>query len=283
MEQVAAIQQALIRALGAASVFAILILPVRAGDPASLLATATEGSAQTVDHSDWDDLLKAYVIAGPDGINRVDYGRFKAEGHKPLKAYISRLESVVPQNLDRPEQFALLVNLYNAKTIDIVLDHYPVKSIKDISLGGDFFSTFTGGPWKAKVTKLGGAELSLDDIEHGILRPVFKDPRIHYAVNCASIGCPNLSRDAFTGQRLDDQLNAAARDYVNHPRGATVDSDGLVLSSIYKWYGEDFGSNDKEVIDHLRMFADADLAAKLQGVTSVEGYDYDWSLNDTTR
>jgi hypothetical protein len=185
--------------------------------------------------------------------------------------------------LNRPEQFALLANLYNAKTIDIVLDRYPVKSIKDISLGGGLLASIAGGPWKAKVTGLGGLELSLDDIEHRILRPVFRDPRVHYAVNCASIGCPNLRSEAFTGAKLSSQLEAGARAYVNNPRGASSSQNGLVVSSIYDWFKADFGGTDEGILAHLRRYAMPDLAAKLKTVTSISNYQYDWGLNDVQR
>jgi hypothetical protein len=200
----------------------------------------------------WDALLKGYVKPDSDGLNRVDYAGFKKAGHAQLKQYIRQLETVDPQALDRSEQFALLANLYNAKTIDIVLDKYPVRSIKEISLGGGLLAAVTGGPWKAKAVTLRGVELSLDDIEHGILRQVFKDPRVHYAVNCASIGCPNLQAEAFTGAKLNAQLDAGARAYVNHPRGANLTQNGLVVSSVYNWFRDDFGSNDQGVLVHLR-------------------------------
>jgi len=251
--------------------------------PQDLIATAAKGSTQTVDHSAWDHLLKTYVKPGAHGLNRVDYAAFKRDGHAALKAYISGLEAVDPATLDRSEQFALLANLYNAKTIDIVLDHYPVKSIKDISLGGDLLSVFTGGPWKAKVLKIKGVDLSLNDIEHGMLRPVFKDPRVHYAVNCASVGCPNIGTEAFTGAKLDAQLDAAARAYINSPRGADAKPDGLVVSSIYDWYQKDFGGSEEGVIGHLKGYADPALAQKLAGTTSIADYAYDWSLNDVER
>ncbi len=157
---------------------------------------------------------------------------------------------------------------------------YPVKSIKDISLGGGLLATLGGGPWKAKVVKIKGVELSLDDIEHGILRPIFKDPRIHYAVNCASIGCPNLRTEAFTGDKLNEQLESAATDYVNSRRGARFDNGGPVVSSIYDWYQEDFGGTEEGVLAHLRRYAAPPLKQKLAGVTTVEGYEYDWGLND---
>lgn len=254
---------------------------VRAAEPADLFHKAAVGSPVTVDHSAWDRLLKQYVKAGADGINRVDYAAFKASGRPQLKGYIRQLEATDPARLDRPEQFALLANLYNAKTVDIVLDHYPVASIKDISLGGSLVAAFTGGPWKAKVLHLNGVALSLDDIEHGILRPVFKDPRVHYAVNCASISCPNLQAEAFTGAKLNAQLDASAKAYVNHPRGAHVIDGTLTVSSIYSWFKQDFGGTDEGVIQHLRNYALPPLATKLRTITTISDYSYDWHLNDT--
>lgn len=254
----------------------------QAGEAADLFAKTARGSTKTVDHSAWERLLKTYVKPGPDGINRVDYLAFKAGGRDTLSAYLDALQKVDPATLDRPEQFAFLANLYNAKTIAIVLDHYPVRSIKDITLGG-FFVSFTGGPWKAKVLKLRGVDLSLDDIEHGILRPVFKDPRVHYAVNCASLGCPNLNTDAFTGGKLNAQLDAAARGYVNHPRGVSVGTGGVRASSIYKWFGEDFGGSEQGVLQHLQRYAAGSLAAKLASANTISDYDYDWQLNDARR
>jgi hypothetical protein len=255
----------------------------QAQTPQDLLATAASAPGQPVDHSAWDGLLKTYVKPGPDGLNRVDYAAFKRDGHAQLKNYIAKLEAVDPATLTRPEQFALLANLYNAKTVDIVLDHYPVKSIKDISLGGGLLGVFTGGPWKAKVLKVKGVELSLDDIEHGILRPVFKDPRIHYAVNCASVGCPNLGTEAFTGAKLDAQLDAAARAYVNSPRAVDPQLDGLAVSSIYDWYQTDFGDSEEGVLAHIRQYADPSLVTALQATKSIDDYNYDWSLNDIER
>jgi len=248
--------------------------------PKELFSMAASGATKAVDHSAWDALLKSYVKPGPDGLNRVDYAAFKDGGHNALKDYIGTLVAVDPATLNRPEQFAMLANLYNAKTIDIVLEHYPVKSIKDISLGGGLLTVFTGGPWKAKVLKMKGVELSLDDIEHGILRPTFRDPRVHYAVNCASVGCPNLGTEAFTGDKLATQLDSAARAYVNNPRGANFRRDGLVVSSIYSWFDVDFGGSEKGVIEHLKTYAAPDLAQKLAGTKSISDYAYDWSLND---
>lgn len=254
-----------------------------AAEPVDLFRNAAADSNVTVDHSSWDRLLQTYVKPDADGLNRVDYAAFKSAGQAELKQYIAQMQAVDPRTLDRAEQFAFLANLYNAKTIDIVLDHYPVSSIKDISLGGGLFAAFTGGPWKAKVLTLQGAEFSLDDIEHGVLRPLFKDPRAHYSVNCASVGCPNLQTRAFTGAKLDTQLDAAAMAYVNNPRGVSFGRGGLAVSSIYDWFKSDFGGNDQGVLAHLRKYASPALRAKLNGARSIGDHHYDWSLNDVER
>jgi hypothetical protein len=257
-------------------------MPARAGVPSDLFRTAAVGSTHTVDHAVWDRLLRAYVRPGADGLNRVDYAGLKRMGLEGLRGYIRALEKVDPRFLDRPEQFALLANLYNAKTVEIVADRYPVKSIKDISLGGEGLSWLARGPWKAKVVRIGGTGLSLDDIEHAIMRPIFKDPRVHYALNCASIGCPNLGVEAFTGARLNEQLEAAARAYVNSRRGVAVEGERIVISSIYVWYKDDFGGSDKSVLDHLRRYAVPALARKLAGVSSLREHIYDWGVNEAS-
>jgi Protein of unknown function, DUF547 len=271
-------------AAGLTGLLAIVGVSVGLAQPASAglsdLAKPSAGSKATVDHSSWDGLLKTYVSVGADGLNRVDYRNFKANGHAALKAYVKQLETTKYRDLGRSELFAFWANLYNAKTIDIVLDHYPVQSIKDINLGGSLAALVTGGPWKAKTMKVGGTELSLDDVEHRILRPGFQDPRVHYAVNCASIGCPNLQVEAFTGNDLEAQLEQAAKDYVNHPRGIQVSDGKVKASSIYSWFQEDFGGNERGVLNHVRKFAAPALKVQLRGKVDIADYDYDWRLND---
>lgn len=256
---------------------------VEAADPAALVVQTAPNSTQTVDHSAWDTLLKTHVKVNPDGLNRVDYAAFKKYDQDKLKAYISALEKIDPRQLNRVEQFAFFANLYNARTIDIVLEHYPVASIKDISLGGGLLAAVTGGPWKAKAVKVAGQDLSLDDIEHKILRPTFKDPRVHYSVNCASVGCPNLQPHALSGATLNDQLDQAARQYVNSPRGVNAGQDGLVISSIYRWFKEDFGGNDAGIVAHLKKYAEGPLAEKLKATGTIASDKYDWSLNDARK
>lgn len=246
-----------------------------AGSLAERFASHAIGAKTRVEHSVWTALLQRYVVPGEDGLNRVDYARFRDEAHGPLKTYLSDLQRVQVSSLDRPEQFAFWVNLYNAATIDIVLDFYPVKSIREIGSG-----LFSRGPWNEKLVTVDGVELSLNDIEHEILRPLWRDARVHYAVNCASIGCPNLARQAYTGAQANKMLETAARAYVNSPRGARVEKERLVVSSIYHWYGEDFGGSQQNLIAHLRRFSGRALAQQLQHVTRVADHSYDWRLND---
>ena len=242
------------------------------------------GSARP-DHAPWTALLQRYVHAGADGLNRVDYAgwRASARDRAALSAYIAALEAVAVSRLSRAEQFATWANLYNAVTVKEILDHYPVRSIRDIrsrGVGFDPQALVFGGPWKTKLVTVEGRRMSLDDIEHGVMRPTFADPRVHYSVNCASVGCPNLQREAFEGARLESQLDAGARAFVNSPRGVAVTPRGLRLSSIYDWFAEDFG-DEAALRAHLARYASPDLASRLRN-DRIVGYDYDWTLNDLT-
>jgi uncharacterized protein DUF547 len=259
-----------------------------AEDITKTFKTHAAASTQTVDHGEWDRLLGKYVTASQDGVNRVDYVAWKANDHAPLKAYVKRLENTDPRKLGRSEQFAYWANLYNAKTIDVLLDHYPVESIREITINEGLLgflkkSVGAGGPWKAKIITVIGQQLSLDDVEHEIMRPIFKDPRVHYAVNCASYGCPNLGREAFTGAKLDGQLDANAKAFINHPRGIDVQGGSVKASSIYQWFQSDFGGTQAGVLDHVRKYAGDNLNSKLKGKKSIGSYDYDWSLNSIQR
>ena len=236
------------------------------------------GSDRVVDHSAWERFMAKYLVTShPSGINRVEYGEVSAEDKQTLKSYLDDLQQVPVSQLNRNEQKAYWINLYNAATLDIVLDHYPVSSITKVNLASGLFSR---GPWEAKILKIEGQEVSLNDIEHRILRPIWKDPRVHYAVNCASIGCPNLQDRAYTSKNTEVLLEKGAREYINHPRGAAFEGKKLVLSSIYDWFQEDFGGSDQGVLRHLRRYAAPDLAGKLESFSGRIDYQYDWSLNE---
>lgn len=229
-------------------------------------------STASVDHSSWDEFLGKYVRAAPDGINRVAYAQVVKANRGALSPYLEQLQKTIVSGLSRNEQFAFWVNLYNAATVDVILQKYPIKSIRDIGLLGQ-------GPWGEKRLKVEGRDLSLDDIEHKILRPIWKDVRIHYAVNCASIGCPNLATKAWRADQLEPMLDAAAASYINHPRGFAMIDGSLVASNIYEWYEEDWGSPEL-VLTHARKFAAGQSAAMLATAKLIDSYDYNWSLNE---
>jgi len=234
-------------------------------------------SIQKIDHAVWDAFLSAYVKAdGKNGLNTVAYGKVTAQDRSKLDLYIKTLERVQVASLDRKEQMAFWINLYNAGTVRLILERYPVASIRDIKLGG----VLSSGPWDEKLFSIAGEKLSLNDVEHRILRPIWKDNRIHYAVNCASVSCPNLQPTAFTAENTERLLDEAARAYVNSPRGADFSGGKLVLSSIYSWYAEDFGRGQAELIRHLQRYAESGLSAKLGAYTGKIGYAYDWNLNE---
>ncbi|MBI3171560.1 MAG: DUF547 domain-containing protein [Hydrocarboniphaga effusa] len=235
------------------------------------------GKAAAIDHADWNAFLQKYVQPGKDGINRVAYGRVSKADREKLDRYVQKMQDAAISKSARPEQRAYWINLYNAATVKVILDHYPVASITKINISPGIF---TKGPWGKKLLTIENEALSLDDIEHRILRPIWPDPRVHYACNCASLGCPNLAPTAYSASNMEELLDSGARAYVNHPRGASVEDGKLTFSSIYQWYIADFGGSDQGVIEHLKKYAQPELLNKLRGVNRISGGQYDWSLNE---
>ncbi len=235
-------------------------------------------SVRTVDHSAWNDLLARHNVAAADGSRRFAYASVAADDRRRLGEYVDRLAATAVSALARDEQRALWINFYNALTVKTVLERWPVASIRDIAISPGIFST---GPWGKKLATVEGEPLSLDDIEHRILRPIWKDARIHYALNCAAIGCPDLAPVAFTAANTEDLLERAARAFVNHPRGARIeDGRRLVVSSIYVWFQDDFGDGtDAGVVVHLIRYAAPDLKARLAPFARIDGHGYDWAIN----
>ena len=256
-----------------ATILLIGMRPVVAASPLRQLAPRGSGG---MDHSAFNSLLAAHVRPDAEGYNRVDYRSFKASGQTALKSYVAALEAARPTTFSVAEAHAYWINLYNAKTLDVVLDRYPVTSIKKINLGGG--GLFGSGPWSKKLMSVEGVSLSLDDVEHAVVRPLFNDPVSHYGLNCASYSCPNLATVAFTGRNVDDLLRANARDYVNHRRGVSVGKGRITSSKIYSWYAADFGGRRK-LKSHWRQFAEPDHSAAIKSA-SVGRFVYDWSLND---
>ncbi|GJL63621.1 MAG: DUF547 domain-containing protein [Nitrospirales bacterium] len=233
--------------------------------------------AWAFDFSKWDDLLKKYVAeATIDGVNihAVDYQKL---GKDPdYGALVKDLETVSLANVKtKQDKLAFWINVYNVMAVKIVLDHYPVESIKD---AGSFFQAV----WKKDVGTVGGKTRTLNEIEHGILRKL-GEPRIHMAIVCASVSCPDLRKEAYTVKQLDAQLDDQVRKFLaNTDKGLRVDSKKkqVYLSSIFKWFKEDFAPKGG-VISFITPFAPDDVQGTLKsGSPRVVYLDYNWNLNE---
>lgn len=244
---------------------------------AALFATAPAHAQEPGDlHAPWDAILSKFLSEHPDGVNRFDYAALRdaPADRAVLEDYIDALEAAAPSEMSADEAFAYWANLYNAVTVRLIVVEAPENSIREIRP-----RLWSIGPWGVDRVTVEGEALSLDNIEHDIMRPRFEAALVHYAVNCASIGCPNLKATAWRADGLEDDLEAAARAYINHPRGVTATPDGLVVSRIYRWFREDFGGSEAGVIDHLLRFADPELAAQIEANPDITGHEYDWALN----
>lgn len=241
--------------------------------------SSNETNIAVIDHQLWQTLLDKYLISNDSsGVNLFDYKRMSSKDKAILKKYLTSLQTKDPSSYSKAVQKAYWINLYNALTVQLILDHYPVKRIT--KLGKKFFSF---GPWDDDITVVSGSALSLNDIEHKILRPIFKDPRIHYAVNCASYSCPNLLGIAYTATNTEELLERGAVEYINHQRAVKVDGDNLRLSSIYDWYLVDFGDSSASLLKHLKQYAKDGLKQKLMTLDIEAGdidHHYDWQLNE---
>lgn len=248
---------------------------------------ASQAHAAAFDHSAWDALLKTNVVSITDGHStQVDYAGFARDRAK-LKGYLSSVGAVSRSTFDawpKPDRLAFLINAYNAWTVEYILTKYPdIKSIKDLG-------SLLQSPWKKKFIPLFGQTVALDDIEHGMIRvaDVYAEPRIHFAVNCAAVGCPALRTEAFTGEKLTQQLDDSARDFLADRSRNRLANGKLELSSIFKWYREDFErgwGGYKSLFQFLGDYSSAlNLSAadkdKLQGKSLPLSFlDYDWKLN----
>ncbi|MCZ6647206.1 MAG: DUF547 domain-containing protein [SAR324 cluster bacterium] len=235
-----------------------------------------ETARESIDHSAWAVFLRSYLMPDARGINRLVYGKVSERDRVALREYLGRLGTVPISRYSRAEQLAFWVNFYNALTVNLILSHYPVESILDIRISPGLLGY---GPWDKHIVEVEGESLSLNDIEHRILRPIWRDARIHYVVNCAAVGCPNLPARPLTARTAEAMLDAGARAYINQFRGAILENGKLSVSKIYNWFSEDFGTKDREIIRHLMRYAQPSLAERLSGTKKISGYHYDWALN----
>ena len=269
----------------------ILLLNRRQVLPLVSLAAWRVAGAQTFDHqyAAWDALLKKHVRWLPDQKqSRVAYAGMAAD-RAALKSVLDGFSALTPAvfaGFSRAQQMAFLINAYNAFTIELILTAYPkIKSIKD--LGGTFSS-----PWKKSFFTLLGEPRHLDWIEHEQLRPRYQEPRVHTAIVCASIGCPALKPQAYTPDTLDEQLDDGMRRFLGDPTRNRASAGKLEVSSIFKWFREDFEKGHQgfqKVEDVFARYAeqlsgDAAVQAQLKArQLKPEFLDYDWSLNDAAR
>jgi len=266
--------------LGGPAAAAAALLALLAA-PAGLRAQAPP--SEGFDFAAYARVLETYVT--PDG--RVRYAALKQEA-ADLNAFVQQLAAVSPENRpdlfsSRAAQMAYWINAYNAFVLDAVVEAYPVESVRDLKFG--FGLLF----FKRDRLVAGGRRVSLDDIEHGILRRQFADPRIHFAINCASASCPPLARQPYRAETLEAQLDQAARAFIGREENVWMRGDVLFLSKIFEWYEEDFtrraGAADGSAtaVDYLLRYLPAETAARIrQEKPRVEFYNYDWSLNDAT-
>jgi hypothetical protein len=265
----------------AACLIALVVSAVGAKGADVLVGSETAADARTpvarVSHAEWDRLLRSYV----DGDGLVDYRRWKSDGagSASLDNYLATLStaSLEPPS-PRAAVLAYWINAYNAVTVRGILREYPTTSIKNHT------ALFGYNIWRDLKLRVGDELKSLDDIEHRVLRPL-GEPRIHFALVCASRGCPRLLDEAYVAERLDGQLDRNARHFFAQPANFRVGTGGKVfLSSILQWYGEDFGSGRAEVLRRLAPWAPATSRPALDAPNASVSYlPYDWSLNEQPR
>ena len=215
-----------------------------------------------INHSSWDALLKKYVNS--NGL--VDYKGFLNDRIE-LQEYLKMLSENPPTEAwSVQELLAYYINTYNAYTVMLILENYPLKSIKDIN-----------GPWTKAIVPIGDKTLSLGGIENGILRKM-NEPRIHFAINCASVSCPNLLNEAYTATNIDAQLDKATRNFINSSKNDITVSH-LKLSKIFDWYQKDYTINGKnDVIAFVNAYLFKKI--KISPNASIEYFEYNWDLNE---
>lgn len=221
-------------------------------------------------HAIWDQLLKAHVK--PNGL--VDYKGFIKDKAK-LEQYTKLLSANAPdrKTWSKNQQLAYWINAYNAFTVTLIVDNYPVESIRD--LGPKLKIPLIKDVWHYKFFKIGGVDSSLDEIEHSILRKEFDEPRIHFAVNCASVSCPPLLNEAFMAEKIESQLTKVATTFINDPTRNKISADKAEISSIFSWFKGDF-TKKGSLIDFLNLYS----KVKIKPSAKISHLNYDWNLNE---
>ncbi len=228
-----------------------------------------------IDFTPWDQLLQTYVKDG-----QVDYARWQKESMPALDSWLLETQKVNLDTLNQAEGIAFLINVYNAVTIQQVLQKYPIDSIQPTVLGVPNMASFLLF-FKKPVYSLNGSKLSLDGIEHDTLRARYQESRIHFALVCASEGCPPLRAGAYMPTQLSAQLEEDTRQFINNPEKVRYDSVSrkLYCSKIFKWYRDDFLTQAASVPNYIQTY----LAVELPADVEIEYLPYSWQLNSQPR
>ena len=230
-----------------------------------------------VDHTSWGYLLNKHVQLKTDGTTVIAYANFSQPDRQALENYIQSLASFPIEKLNRKEQYAFWLNLYNALVVRLVLENYLILSIADIKSNDNLLKK---GPFNQKLISIKGWPLSLSFIRKKILSSLFLDPRFHYGLCDAAVGSPRLQRHPYTGDKVDRMLDEAALEYINHSRTLRFkEGNVLVLSALYEMYPQQFGHTTAEILQHIRHYAMDHVKKKLSSVAQVT-FDFNWSLND---
>jgi len=250
----------------------ILFLTTSCSSIVNLLAKkkspiSRNSTSSPIEYTLWTDLLNKHVKDN----GRVDYKGIIKDS-VDFNAFLELVETHHPneKNWSSDEQLAYWINAYNAFTVKLILDNYPVESIKDIKSGVPFINSV----WDIDFIEIEGIQYSLGNIEHGIIRKNFDEPKIHFAVNCASVSCPNLINEAYSPKKLDAQLTQVAKDFLYNTSKNNLDGEKLEISKIFNWYKSDFVKNGS-VPEYIQQFVKEDVASK-----NISYLDYDWNLND---
>lgn len=235
---------------------------------------SNDWNREAINHQAWDNILKHHVVKKETGVNRFRYGELNHSDKKSLSKYIDTLSATDPRKYSRKEQQAYWLNLYNALTVKVISDHYPVKSFSEI--GSKHSSK---GHLNSQLVSVTGQWLSLNDIENRILRPIWKDHKVHFGLNCADMSCPGLLPVAFTGNNVKALLKESGREFINHKNGVTLKNGRLTASSMFSQYREDFARDDKALLKVFAHYADDRLALYLLGFQGKIDYIHDRSLN----
>ena len=250
--------------------FAVVVSPVRPlSSPVWLRWLVNNPRSQNeVNQQQWQRFLNLYSFTNPQGILVIRYGAVTSVDKNTVAAYLQELSQIPISQFSRQQQLPFWINLYNALVMKIILDNYPINSINDLD------------PWEQKLMQVEFIPLSLNDVVHRILLPIWQDPRIYYLLNNGTLGSPSLLPVAVTPWNIGSLLDQAAHDFINSGRAVTIENGSLTCSYLYYWNKMDFGGTDQAIIHHLMQYADPVLREQLSHFHKINHWMFNWNLNE---